>query len=130
MRGRIKNVVPSRNQEQLLFSGDNLNFQLTTDQQLTKIVQGGSTFILSRAYAICASGAFSGTTGGRLYSAASKSGNLTGFTTHTNLTAFLKIDVYAILAAQFTTGTMFFSLTNGNGAALTGSIRVYGFIEN
>jgi hypothetical protein len=122
--------LPAAHQEQLLFYGDNLNFQLTTDQQLTRAVQGGTKFTLSRAYAVCVSGSFSGTTGGRLYSAAGKTGNMTGFTTHTNLTAFLKIDVYALLANELASGTMFFSLTNGNGIALVGSVRVYGFVSD
>lgn len=125
--------VPPAGVQQLLFVGRDLNFQLTTDQALTKVHDGGR-YKVTQVVAAQKSGAFNTACAGGLYTAASKGGSalVAAGQSYANLTATNKI-VDATVAAVNTTDAqsaaqLFVSLTTGNGAALTADVYVFGVI--
>jgi hypothetical protein len=119
-------LAPSSAQ-QLLYKGSALNFQLTTDQPLTK-VYGGSAYIVTGIYARQRSGGASVVCAGGLYDAAAKGGNAWVAAAQSWVTLAAGIIVPATVAITATLGTtgLILSLTTGSTAACTADIFVFG----
>jgi hypothetical protein len=115
--------------QQLLFKGSSLNFQLTTDQVLTK-VYAGSAYIVTGIYARQRSGAASVVCAGGVYDTAAKGGNAVVAAAQSWVTLASGIIVNAALAAlagtTLLTNTLILSLTTGSTAACTADLYVIG----
>jgi hypothetical protein len=115
------------NMQQLLYKGSALNFQLTTDQPLTK-VYGGSAYTVTGIFARQRSGAASVACVGGIYDAASKGGNVWVAATQSWVTLASGVMVPAVIALTATLGTtnLILSLTTGSTAAVTADVYVFG----
>ena len=114
----------------LLFQIQGANFQLTTDQQLTRMYAGANyavTAILARQR----SGAASVTCAGGIYDAASKGGNAIVAAGQNWVTLASGVMVTAAVASLGATtvlaNTPYLSLTTGSTAAITADVYVYGY---
>ena len=114
---------------QILFIGRNLNFQLTSDQPLTKTF-GGTKY---RVLDICAawkSGGASVACAGGVYDAAAKGGNAIVAAAQSWVTLASGIIVPAVIGVTTvleTANPLYLSLTTGSTAACTGDVFVYGY---
>jgi hypothetical protein len=115
------------NANQLLFKGSALNFQLTTDQPLTK-VYGGSAYTVTGIFARQRSGAASVACAGGIYDAASKGGNAWVAVAQSWVSLASGVIVPAVIALTATLGTtnLVLSLTTGSTAACTADVYVFG----
>jgi hypothetical protein len=120
-------AAPPANMQQLLYKGSALNFQLTTDQPLTK-VYGGSAYTVTGIFARQRSGAASVACVGGIYDAASKGGNAWVAATQSWVTLASGVMVPAVVALTATLGTtnLILSLTTGSTAAVTADVYVFG----
>jgi hypothetical protein len=122
--------LPTRNSEQLLFLGRGLDFQLNTDQALSKQFSG-TNFLVTRVVAVRKSGAGSVACAGGVYSATAKGGSAVVASTQSWIALDSGILVNATLAAitaVLSAGTMYLSLTTGSTAAVTADVFVFGII--
>jgi hypothetical protein len=122
--------LPTQNSEQLLFLGRGLNFQLNTDQALSKQFSG-TNYLVTRVVAARKTGGASVTCAGGVYSAASKGGSAVVAATQSWVTLASGILVNAAIeaiTAILSSGTMYLSLTTGSTAAATADVFVYGVI--
>jgi hypothetical protein len=112
---------------QLLFKGSALNFQLTTDQPLTK-VYGGSAYTVTGIFARQRSGGASVACAGGIYDAASKGGNAWVAVAQSWVSLASGVIVPAVIALTATLGTtnLVLSLTTGSTAACTADVYVFG----
>jgi hypothetical protein len=121
--------LPSGNLGQVLFAGRGLNFQLTSDQALTKIYSGTNyypAFIIARQR----SGGASVACVGGVYDGAGKTGNIIVLAAQSWVTLAVGILVTAPInvgAATLLSATPIFSLTTGSTAACTGDVLIYGY---
>jgi hypothetical protein len=119
--------LAASNVQQLLYKGSALNFQLTTDQPLTKVF-GGSAYTVTGVYARQRSGAASVACAGGIYDAASKGGNAWVAAAQSWVTLASGVLVPATVAITATLGTtgLILSLTTGSTAACTADVYVFG----
>lgn len=119
--------VAAASSQQLLFRGSALNFQLTTDQPLSK-VYAGSNYIVTGVYARQRSGAASVACVGGVYDAASKGGNAWVAAAQSWVTLASGIIVPAAIAITTALGStnLILSLTTGSTAACTADVYVFG----
>lgn len=125
-------ATPNSGLGQILFIGRGLNFQLTTDQTLTKRFQG-TNYRITDIIAVRRSGAASGACVGGIYTAASKGGTAIVAATQSWLTLAANVNVTATLAAANNTtllsaNTLYLSLTTGSTGAVTADVFVFGYI--
>jgi hypothetical protein len=119
--------MPPASFQQLLFKGSALNFQLTTDQPLTK-VYGGSAYTVSAIFARQRSGGASVVCAGGIYDAASKGGNAWVAAAQSWVTLASGVIVPGVVALTATLGVnnLILSLTTGSTAACTADVYVFG----
>lgn len=116
---------------QLLFYKRTLNFNVTTDQLLTRTWDFTSgKFIIERVRAANSSGSLT-TAQGTLYTAASKGGIALGATTqaYTALTAAGKgmdLTLNADALDELDADNLYFALTTAQGGAMTADLFVFG----
>jgi hypothetical protein len=113
----------------MLFVGRGLNFQLTTDQVLTKVF-GGTKYRILDVCAAWKSGGASVVCAGGLYDAAAKGGNALVAAAQSWVTLASGIIVPAVIGVTSvleSTGTLYLSLTTGSTAACTADLFVYGY---
>ena len=115
--------------ERLLFVGRDFDFQLTSDQALTKMF-GGTSWIPTRVFAVRKTGGVTVACAGGLYSAPAKGG--TAFvpaaqvwTAVTGTFGFANATLAALTVA-LAVSTVYFSLTTGSTGAVTGDVFVFG----
>ena len=116
--------------QQLLFIGRNLNFQLATDQSLSKVFTG-TNYLITNIVVKQKSGAASGLTAGGLYDGVSKTGNIIVLASQvwSTLAAGLLVQPPLVaLSAQLTASTLFISLTTGSTTASIADVFVFGSI--
>jgi hypothetical protein len=122
-------ALPPASMQQLLFVGRALNFQLTTDQVLSK-AYGGSAYTITGIYARWRSGAASALTAGGMYDTASKGGNAVIAATQAWATLASGVIVSAslatLVATTLLTNTLILSLTTGSSSACTADMYVFG----
>lgn len=125
--------INPRGPNQLLYAGRALDFTLATDQALSRLVDFTNCMI-THGVAVLRSGAFNTACAGGIYTATAKGGNaiVAAAQSYANLTAYGKI-VNLTLAAVASTdmvavAPLYFSLTTGNGAALTGDVLLWGIV--
>lgn len=119
-------ITPS-NYQSLLYVGRNLNFQLTTDQALTKVFSG-SAYVVTSVIARQRTGAASVACAGGVYDAAAKAGNAWVAAAQSWVTLASGVIVQAAVAVTTVLGTtgLILSLTTGSTAAITGDVYVFG----
>lgn len=115
------------NQVQLLYVGRALNFQLTSDQALTKVF-GGTNYMVTNVVARQRSGAASVACAGGVYDAAAKAGNAWVAAAQSWVTLASGVIVQAAVAVTTVLGStaLILSLTTGSTAAITGDVEVFG----
>jgi len=115
------------NQVQLLYVGRALNFQLTSDQSLTKVF-GGTNYMVTNVVARQRSGAASVACAGGVYDAAAKGGNAWVAAAQSWVTLASGVIVQAAVAVTTVLGStaLILSLTTGSTAAITGDVEVFG----
>jgi len=122
--------LPSQNLGQLIAVGRGLNFQLATDQPLTR-VYAGSSYVPTLIIAKRVSGAASVACAGGIYDTAAKGGNAVVAAAQSWVTLAAGVIVTATLAALVgtsqLTATPILSLTTGSTGAVTADVFVYGF---
>ena len=116
---------------QPLFVGRNLNFQLATDQALTKIT-GATSYMITQIVAARKTGAGSVACAGGIYDAPAKGGNAIVAAVQSWVTLAAGVIVVPTLAALVGTAllsssTLFLSLTTGSTGAVTGDVFVFGY---
>lgn len=125
-------ALPVAQQQQLLFVGRALDFQLTTDQALTKMFTG-TNYRVTDICAVRKTGGGSVACAGGIYTAAAKGGSaVVGVAQSWVALAAGKI-VAATLAALVATdilsaAALYLSLTTGSTAAVTADVFVYGYV--
>jgi len=117
---------------QVLFVGRGLNFQLATDQQLTKIF-AGTNYKITDIIAVRKTGGASVACAGGVYDAASKGGNAIVGVAQSWVTLAANVNVTATLAALVQTtltssATVYLSLTTGSTAAVTADVFIFGYV--
>lgn len=119
--------VAAASSQQLLYKGSALNFQLTTDQPLTK-VYAGTNYVITGVYARQRSGAASVACVGGIYDAASKGGNAWVAAAQSWVTLASGVIVPAVIAVTTSLGaaSLILSLTTGSTAACTADVYVFG----
>ena len=124
--GQLGSMAPAGFQ-QLLFKGSALNFQLTSDQPLTK-VYGGSAYTVTGIFARQRSGGASVVCAGGIYDAASKGGNAWVAAAQSWVTLASGVIVPAVVAITAVVGSanLILSLTTGSTAACTADVYVFG----
>lgn len=131
MRARQISSVSAANSQQLLFVGRGLNFQLTSDQALTKVFTG-TNYIVTAIAGVRKTGGATVVCAGGIYTAAAKAGTavvaaaqswiaLTGALGSINATL-------AALTAALSADPLYVSLTTGSTAAVTGDVFVFGVV--
>lgn len=129
--GALAGISSAAAISQLLFVGRGLNFQLTTDQALTRSF-AGTTYTVSSIIARQRTGGASVACVGGLYDAASKGGNIlaSAATSWVALATgvIVTVPLANLLQTALLTNTPFLSLTTGSTAACTGDVFVYGNI--
>lgn len=124
-------LTPTSSMGQILFVGRNLNFQLTSDQALTKAF-GGTKYRVTDICAAWKTGGASVACAGGVYDAAAKGGNALVAVAQSWVTLASGIIVTATLAAiSLTTlesaSPLYLSLTTGSTAACTADVFVFGY---
>lgn len=124
--------VPVSAVQQLLFIGRSKDFQLTTDQALTKTFSGTS-YIITKVLAVCKTGGATVACAGGIYPAASKAGTaLVGvaqsWVTLTAAGKMVDATLAAVIATDVQSATPILSLTTGSTAAVTADVFVYGVV--
>src|ERR1700682_806781 len=121
--------LPYGNTGQLLFAGRGLNFQLTSDQALTK-VWGGTNYYPTLIVARQRTGGASIACAGGVYDGAAKTGNIIVLAAQSWVTLAAGVIVTAPInvgAALLLSATPILSLTTGSTAACTGDVLLYGY---
>lgn len=120
------------NMGQVLFVGRALNFQLTTDQQLTKIF-AGTNYKIMDVISVRKTGGASVACAGGIYDTASKGGNALVGVAQSWVTLAASVNVTATLAALVQTtlnnsATVYLSLTTGSTTAVTADVFIFGYV--
>jgi hypothetical protein len=120
-------IVPANNR-QLLYVGRGFNFQLTSDQVLTKVYTGAA-FAITDVYARQRTGGASVACAGGIYDGAAKTGNIWVAAAQSWVTLAASVNVVATVNLPSTLGTagLILSLTTGSTAAVTGDLYVFGY---
>jgi hypothetical protein len=122
--------IVAANQEQLLFLGRGLNFQLTTDQALAKQFSG-TNFLVTHVVAVRKSGGATVACAGGVYSTTAKGGSAIVAAVQSWVTLASGILVNATVAAitaVLSSSPIYLSLTTGSTAAVTADVYVYGVV--
>jgi hypothetical protein len=131
MRARQVSSISAGNSQQLLFVGRALNFQLTSDQALTKVFSG-TNYVVTAIVGVRVSGGATVACAGGVYTAASKAGTAVvaaaqSWITLTGTLGYIGATLAALGAALSAT-PLYLSLTTGSTAAVTGDVFIYGII--
>jgi hypothetical protein len=127
--------VSAANTQQLLFVGRGLDFQLTTDQALTKQF-AGTNYVITKILAIRKTGGATVACAGGIYTAAAKGGSALVAATQSwiGLSGAGKITdatLGALLATDAQSASpLYLSLTTGSTAAVTGDVLVFGVVAD
>lgn len=124
---RASGGVPVASALQLIAVGRGLNFQLITDQPLTRVFSGllyMPTYIVAKR----ATGAATVACAGGIYDAAAKAGNAMVAAAQVWLALAANVCVPAVVIQTFQlSATPILSLTTGSTGAVTADVFVYGF---
>jgi hypothetical protein len=127
----VSGAAPSENQriQQVLFRILAANFQLTSDQALTKVFSG-TEYLITGVHAIRRSGGATVACAGGIYTAASKGGTalVAAAQSWLGITGTLGVQVGTIAVPAASSATLFVSLTTGSTGAVTADLLVTGFV--
>lgn len=118
------------NMQQCLFVGRSLDFQLITDQALTKLFTG-TNYIITAVYAVRKTGGASVACLGGIYTATAKGGSALVAVGQSWVSLAVNVQVPATLAittAILSATPLYVSLSTGSTTAVTADVFVFGVI--